>query len=217
MQSDPHISKLLALSDDDEFWVKRNAEVALQREQERKERDARHLQRVREQWKAIPYEYRKAFDPSKSKIPRDTIQHCRSWQPGGFGVGLTGTTGLGKTRLVCAMLRQYRESHSWLYLPAFEMSNYVGQQWSDDDWTAMAAVRQLRRAKRVDILVLDDLADERGTEASTAFLKELVEHRTSRSLPILWTSNADPEALARKHGTQGTAIVRRLGEFCTIF
>lgn len=218
MMNDPVLSKLLALQDDDAFWEKRNAEVEVLRAKERAEREARRKQREEERWLAIPEIYRELFVPSKSKMKREAIIHCRDWNPdSGKGIGLTGGTGLGKTRLICSVIRRFRNSHSWLYLPAFEMSNCVAQQWSDDDWTAMAAVRQLRRAKRIDILAIDDIGDERATEASTSFLKELVEHRMARKLPILWTSNLSTDMLAMKHGTQGAAVVRRLKESCTNF
>ncbi len=218
MTPDPHIAKLLSVGDDEAFWSKRDAEVAALRQQEREEHDARRAQREEERWQAIPAIYRELFDPKKSRVSRDAIQHCRAWTPdAGLGIGLTGTTGLGKTRLICSVLRRFRNTHSWIYLPAFEMSNLVANQWNDDDWTAMDAVRRLNRSKRADILVLDDLGDEKSTEASTTFLKELVEHRMSHKLPILWTSNLHRDVLSAKHGVQGAAVVRRLLEAGTNF
>lgn len=216
--NDPHISKLLAIEGDDAYWAERDAQVLAMRQKEREERAARELQRRRERWEVLPKLYREMFEPKKSRLGRDAIQHCKHWTPeSGKGVGLTGATGLGKTRLITSMLRRFHESHSWIYLPAYEMSNLVARQWSDDDWTAMDAVRQLKRAKRAQILVIDDVGDERSTEASTSFLKELAEHRMSHELPILWTSNLTKEALSAKHGVQGAAVVRRLIESCTIF
>jgi DNA replication protein DnaC len=218
MTNDPVLSKLLALQDDDAFWAVRNAEVEVIRAREREEAEARRLAREEARWKAIPDIYREEFVPSKSKLGRDAIQHCRNWSPdSGIGIGLSGGTGLGKTRLLCAILRRFRASHSWMYLPAFEMSNLVANQWSDDDWTAMGAVRQLNRSKRVEILVLDDVGDEKSTEASTTFFKELVERRMSKKLPVLWSTNLSTDMLAVKHGPQGAAVVRRLKDCCTNF
>jgi DNA replication protein DnaC len=218
MTNDPHIAKLLAVEGDDAFWAERDASVLAMRQKEREERAARELQRRKERWEVLPALYRELFDPKKSRLGRDAIQHCKVWTPeSGVGIGLVGATGLGKTRLITTVLRRFHESHNWVYLPAFEMSNLVAKQWSDDDWTAMDAVRRLKQAKRVAILVIDDVGDERSTEASSAFLKELAEHRMSHKLPILWTSNLTKEALAAKHGVQGAAVVRRLLESCTIF
>lgn len=47
----------------------------------------------------------------------------------------------------------------------------------------------LRETRTVKVLLLDDLGDEKYTEAVTAELKDLIEYRTSRALPLLWTSN----------------------------
>lgn len=217
MKNDPVISKLLALSDDDAFWEKRDAEVAELLELQRQKDIAARKARTEKQWLAIPDIYREPFDPSKSSLSREAITYCRKWKPSDGGIGLLGLTGLGKTRLLCAALRRFRESHSWLYLPAFEMSNYVAQQWDDNWGVSGPAERALRLAKKVDILILDDLGDERATDAASSYLKELVEHRTARKLPVLWSSNMTKEELSSRHGLKGDASVRRLMDFSTIF
>lgn len=216
--NDPHINKLLSIADSDTYWDKRNKEIEAHRAAERDAKRARREERLKKQLLQIPDEYRKEFDPAKSRMNIEAIRYCKSWIPElGTGIGLTGTTGLGKTRLACAILRRLNTTHSWIYLPAFKMSNYVARQWDDNNQIAMDAETQLKRALRCDVLVLDDLGDERCTEASTSFLKELVEIRTSMTLPIIWTSNMTKEDLARRHGVQGAAVVRRLVDYSIIF
>jgi DNA replication protein DnaC len=202
-------SKLL---EDDAFWQKREAELAERERVEREEREAAEDALRARRFSEIPVEYQREFDPGLSKLDKETIRTCRAWTPDdGRGIGLHGATGMGKTRLLCAVLR--RQQCSWLYLPASKLSLAVSDQWNEDWGIAARASSTLREARRVRVLLLDDVGDEKHTEAVTAELKDLVEHRTSRAMPILWTSNLSPEQITAKHGERGAAIVRRLGEF----
>lgn len=200
-----------ALEADDAFWSQREALLAERERQESEERKAAAEALQARRFSEIPEEYRKEFDPALSSMDKETIRHCRAWDhKTKRGIGLLGATGMGKTRILCAVLR--RQQCSWLYLPASKLSIAVSDQWQEGS-VGSRAFSTLREAKRVRVLFLDDLGDEKHTEAITAELKDLVEHRTSRGLPILWTSNLSPEQITAKHGERGAAIVRRLAEF----
>lgn len=199
------------LLDDEAFWDERGAWLAGKERQESEERAAAADALQARRFNEIPEVYRTEFNPSLSTMSKDTIRHCREWDHRSKrGIGLLGATGMGKTRLLCAVLR--RLQCSWLYLPASKLSLAVSDQWQEGS-VGSRAFSTLREAKRVRVLLLDDLGDEKHTEAITAELKDLVEHRTSRGLPILWTSNLSPEQITAKHGERGAAIVRRLAEF----
>jgi DNA replication protein DnaC len=206
------LERITKLLEDDAFWQKREAELAERERVEREEREAAEDALRARRFSEIPGEYQRTFDPAQSTLAKETILYCRDWTPNaGTGIGLMGATGMGKTRLLCATLR--KQPCSWLYLPASKLSLAVSDQWNDAWGIAARAGATLREARRVRVLLLDDIGDEKHTEAVTAELKDLVEHRTSRSLPILWTSNLSPEQITAKHGERGAAIVRRLAEF----
>lgn len=181
-------------------------------EEERKEAERRRARLAEKRLSEIPQRYREEFDPKLSKLPKAVIDYCRGWQPiTGQGIGLTGSTGLGKTRLLCRVLMRLK--CSWMYLPAGKLSQHVSNQWKDSFSIAGEAERALIASRRVRVLFLDDIGDEKNTESVTAELKELVEWRTSHELPILWTSNLTEAQMRDKHGERGAAIVRRLAEF----
>lgn len=194
------------------LWAERDAAEAVAAMLAAKEREVKrerlHAQRIAE----IPERYREPFQPHLSALSPKALSAVARWaETAKLGIGLSGATGMGKTRALCSIL--LRLKCSWLYLPASKLSIAVGDQWSDNYGIASEAVLMLRNAKRARVLLLDDLGDEKHTEAVTSELKDLIEHRTSRGMPILWTSNLSPEQITAKHGERGAAIVRRLAEF----
>lgn len=200
------------LTEDDAFWKKRETLLA-ERESKALEERGRELaaERVR-RLASLPARYQETFDPKRSQLGPRVLKGISIWKESApLGIGLCGTTGQGKTRALCSILR--RLSCSWLYLPAGRFSIAVSDQWSDHYRTASEAVGLLKEARTVKVLLLDDVGDEKHTEAVTAELKDLIEYRTSRGLPLLWSSNLTPDQIKAKHGERGAAIVRRLSEF----
>lgn len=206
-----HTSKLI---DNDTFWQEIEQRQAAIQAEEHREKEAATARLKAERLAAIPARYHEPFKASLSKVDRKALDHCINWHPDtcqGQGIGLFGSSGLGKTRLLCRLL--FRLECSWLYLPAYQFSEAVTNQFSDQYSVAGDAVRALRAAHRVRVLFLDDIGDEKHTDSVSSALKGLIEHRTSRKLPTLWTSNLSDEQIAAKHGERGPAIVRRLAEF----
>lgn len=202
-----------ALLDDDAFWVAQEARIKQAEEQEQREKDAERQERQRQRIAEIPAIYRTEFDPKLSSLDRETILLAREWSPErGKGLGLIGTTGLGKTRLLVRVLMRLQNC-SWLYMPAAKFAKNVRAQYDEDWGVSNPAFTALRYAHRVRVLLLDDIGQESPTEAVSEALFELVEDRTSRSLPILWTCNLSGPQLAQRHKTRGAALVRRLIEF----
>lgn len=205
--------KLETLVNDDDFWQQKEAALAQQAAMDSAESARLKAERKQRQLQALPSRYRTPFDPKLAQYPAEIVQKVRQWQPGaeGIGIGLAGSTGLGKTRLLTARLRQL--DCTWLYLPAARLNDLVVALWSDDRRTADEAQDMLSKARRVRVLMLDDIGDERTTEAVSEELKDLIETRTADRLPILWTSNLSERELSTRHGSRGAAIVRRLAEY----
>ena len=66
------------------------------------------------------------------------------------------------------------------------------------------------------VLVLDDLGKEKAAEAVSTALYSVIEERTARERPILFTANYTSEELAGRFGEHGAYLVRRLREFCEV-
>ena len=212
----PHGGRFHVLLKDDAFWEVREREIQERRRQREESEALQAAQRRSRRLAEIPDIYRENFEEERCSLPAGLVDRVMAWRPeqsNGHGIGLVGSTGLGKTRLLVSLLISLPDRCSWLYLPAMRLSTAVADQWDDESRIVHRARRLLEDARKVKVLLLDDLGDEKGTDAVGAELKDLIEHRTSRRLPILWTSQLNAAQLEAKHGERGKAIVRRLAEF----
>ena len=114
----------------------------------------------------------------------------------------TGPFGVGKTYLACALLIAQIRGHdkSGLYITSYD---YVRTLMPD---AAPAAEQQAQRSKarRVDILLLDDLGVEKGSPFAMRELWDLFHERTSNGRATIITANLSiSEALQASKDTKG--------------
>ena len=116
----------------------------------------------------------------------------------------------GKTHAVCHAGRQlvqlaqtnvrFMRCSEWLRRVAMLM----GSDMED-------AEDEINRAKRAELLIIDDLGKERLTERGAEILFELIDHREVEHLPTWITANLNPAELAERLGTdRGEAIMSRM-------
>jgi DNA replication protein DnaC len=114
----------------------------------------------------------------------------------------TGPFGVGKTYLACALLIAQIRGHdkSGLYITSYD---YIRTLMPD---AAPASEQQAQRAKarRVDILLLDDLGVEKGSPFAMRELWDLLHERTANGRATIITSNLSiGEALQATKETKG--------------
>ena len=154
-----------------------------------------------------------ACDPSQlpSNASRAVFRKALAWGPGanGRGLGIVGRqSGQGKTRILFAAARGHFLAGAGL------RAVNCGTLGTDISASVGTALRELLRPlRRVGLLLLDDLGKERATPHVAAAFYSLVEERTARGLPILFSANFGGDELADKLGEHGPFIVRRLREF----
>lgn len=176
------------------------------------QRDA--LQAMQTEWETIcPPLYR---DTDRNELPISvaTTLEVLDWQIGNKGIGLAGASGAGKTRLVFMLLKRLHfDGIRCRAMTAKRFENWCHRMFDKDD----DARTQIVNAKSCKVLFIDDIGKEKYTERVESEFYDLIEHRTSHLLPILWTANASGDQLARMMGEdRGTPIVRRLREFSTV-
>jgi len=142
------------------------------------------------------------------------------------GFGLFGGTGTGKSFGLAALLKVFAESALRRRAPLEgEVPLELGVCWSN--WPAEAewfkvnvleagpSYRRLQYLIDVPLLVLDDVGAERmkGTyeeDYAAGKLDLIVDGRSRDHRPIIWTSNLDKVALARRYGSRMSS--RLLGQ-----
>lgn len=153
-------------------------------------------------------------DISRLTIPQDIIEKVLSWQVNPRGIGIAGRSGTGKTRLMFLLLRRvFMDGNGVRAISGkrFERSCHLMFDKMDEGREI------IRQARDTEVLFLDDLGKERYTDRVESEFYDLVEHRTSHLLPILWTTNSSGDALGDMMSEdRGAPIIRRLREFTEI-
>lgn len=188
-------------------------------EQKGKEEDARREEEERlARWAAICPPIYRDTDPSDVRLSANGRDAAMRWRPGPKGLGMVGTTGVGKTRCLSLALRAAFDARvSCAFVSHNEFSRTAALAFGGPDDTRKDMMSKLMRWRDVGALLLDDLGKPPKTERADAELEELIEYRTSHRLPILWTANAGGEWLMKRLGEdRGEPLVRRLAEFCEI-
>lgn len=173
-----------------------------------------------EKWRDIcPPLYRET-DLEKLKLTltlsQEILSQILNWQPNPKGIGLSGETGVGKTRLMFLLLdKLHFEGKRVMASSGKQFERYCHRMF--DDHGGRDARQKIEEMKYVPVLFVDDIGKEKYTERVGSEFYDLIEYRTSHLKPILWTANSTGEQLEDMLGVdRGAPIVRRLREFCTV-
>lgn len=180
------------------------------------EQAAEEQERRQEAFNAIcPPLYRES-DPER--IPAAFLRECEAWQYNPVGIGLVGPAGCGKTRAAWMLLKRLHMSGLRVYgITATAFAKACADQWHDNNQAKALAEDTLTRCRRTKVLLLDDLGKQKMTERSELELFDLLEHRSSHELPIIWTANAAKGDLRKMLSSdRGEPILRRISEFTKI-
>lgn len=153
-------------------------------------------------------------DPELGISPRANMErvydvcqdYAHEFSPKSGSLLLSGGTGLGKTFLSAAIARVVSGSgHSVVYDTAGHVfSRFEAQKFSREDGEAE---RDVSRALKCDLLILDDL----GTELTTPFVQsamyQLVNTRLISGKKTVISTNLNPDELGRRYGA---AVLSRL-------
>ena len=180
------------------------------------EQAAEEQERRQEAFNAIcPPLYRES---DLGRIPAAFLRECEAWQHNPVGIGLVGPAGCGKTRAAWILLKRLHMSGLRVYgITATGFAKACADQWHDNNQAKAMAEDTLTRCRRTKVLLLDDLGKQKMTERSELELFDLLEHRSSHEMPIIWTANAGRESLKQMLSSdRGEPILRRLSEFTKI-
>lgn len=194
----------------------------------KEDREARA--RLEELWRKIcPGEAYRQTDPDFPLMDQEVLGAVMRWpevwrsRNDGRGLALYGETGMRKTRMMFLLLK--RLHFEGVRVAAVSAARLAGCfslcAWRDA--RGAEAYEVVRRAELAEVLYIDDLGKGRFTAVAQKGLWNLLEERTSRLRPTLWTSNASGrellemmfESAGAEAADNAEAILRRL-EMCEI-
>jgi DNA replication protein DnaC len=116
----------------------------------------------------------------------------------GYGFGLFGGNGVGKTSLLCCILKAVlRKGYSALLIEAPEVP-LILNRWKTKKPEDNQGDSLEERLFQDDFLLLDDLGAESSVEYSMACIQQVVLRRVNEMKPILFTSDLTPEEMAHR-------------------
>lgn len=181
------------------------------------------VDRIRERLVAkVPPEYRRSFDETLRAAPTRDLQEIvvgmQAWAENGEGsVLLTGPEGTLKTTLAGAAYL-YRVEHDMLHAAEWwSLPNLLDEirRAFDHEVRIPLEAEAVERAKRCELLVLDDLGVSAITDRNAPWVHEklyqVLDHRVGYRLPTIMTSNLSTEQLKIQ---LNPALVSRIVGLC---
>jgi len=167
-------------------------------------------------WKEVPKEL--FHDTTIGRINTLLVSAINSWKYGSQGLGMMGKPGEGKTRAAVLLLKDNHHSgRSICYMKAVKLTQYARDQFSDESEIKNTARERINKAYKCKLLLLDDIGKGRLPASAEELLFGIIDERSERGLPIIWTSNASGKELhAMFSPDKADAILRRLSEFSTV-
>lgn len=169
-----------------------------EREEEARERRTAFAKR---QWeKVVPPLYRQT-DVKHQGYPRPLDAVAKQWmsgemdnEPSRSWFGVVGVSGKGKTRVMSQVLRNRiwnGKRCQWVNATQFQWCAQNQHDRNDGE----AAKKHLANYRKCDFLAFDDLGKQKWTDTVESLFYDLIEHRYSQLLPMMWTSNSTLEEL----------------------
>jgi DNA replication protein DnaC len=197
---------------------------------ERQREDLQRMQRQLEAW-GVPARHRgrryHEHEAQAGRAPRELMTACRrsgrlgvldhlapvaaavegyDWTTG-RGLLLTGPVGTGKSTYAASVLYRARDARAlWWGEEALQQAAYLHRMGSGDGPVA--------RARRVPLLVLDDLGTARPTEHWLATVCGLLAARWEERRATVITSNLTPRAIGERYGERTRS---RLVDMCDVW
>jgi len=159
-------------------------------------------------WESICPELYRNTDPSR--LDPVIISYVNAWSYGPMGLGIVGDSGVGKTRTIFLRLkREHDDKRSIHYRCATEFANNIASLDKKSE--------EVHDCRKADIFYMDDLDKAKFTERLQTELFEILEYRSNKRKPFIFTANSTSRELGQKFSsTHSKAILRRLTEFCEI-
>jgi len=158
------------------------------------------------------------LESDPDRLPAQFREACDKWVYGPKGIGMVGPAGSGKTRCAWTILRRENFAGRTVFgVTSTQLAAAAANQWHDDNRVKALAESTLRRCHTTKILLLDDLGKQKFSDRAELELFDILDHRSSHHLPVIWTANADGRQLkAMLSPDRGDPILRRLTEFADI-
>lgn len=119
---------------------------------------------------------------------------------------LHGDTGIGKTHLAVSVLKVVIEKeNSGLFISLPLLLTFIKNTYSKYDDSGMTVVDIFKKMKEIDLLVIDDMGAEAGSNHDIQKIFELLDNRLGK--PTIFTTNLNYEQFSETFGKRNTSRI----------
>lgn len=156
---------------------------------------------------AFTFDVDDQWDARLSRRVRGYAKEFASYRKTGKGLLLLGPVGTGKTFYACCIANAVIDAGYSARVTNFAQIANELQPLFDKDQVHS-------RLRRVDLLVLDDLAAERDTSFMQEIVFQVVEERSAAQKPLIVTSNVSAQEFLNPGDLARRRVFSRLAEVC---
>lgn len=135
----------------------------------------------------------------------------REWRPDRKGIIFSGSVGTGKTHLAVAILNNLLVQKE--IVPTFVNTPEFIADLRQEQFEPGGTGHMISRAKECPLICFDDLAKEKMTEWVREQYYRIINHRYTKQLPVIITTNCSMDELGEK---LGDATASRLTAMCEV-
>lgn len=144
-------------------------------------------------------------------VCREYANNFRENSRAGMGLVLSGKPGTGKSHLASAIMQHVIGTHSTQYVTCMDVIRMIRETWRKD--SEQSERRVLESLGRIDLLVIDEIGVQYGTDGEQTILFDVLDIRYRDQMPTILLTNQDMAGAKKFLGERTWDRIRETGKW----
>lgn len=144
-------------------------------------------------------------------VCRDYAEQFKENHKAGMGLILSGKPGTGKSHLASAIMQTILGTHTTQYVTCMDVIRMIRETWRKD--SERSERRVLESLGHIDLLVIDEIGVQYGTEGEQTILFDVLDIRYRDQMPTILLTNQDMAGARQFLGDRTWDRIRETGRW----